>query len=471
MAIVTWYYKADEDAKKQLDEDMKIVVNRYNSLKKQMLDADTIKGIREAKMKRIRKFLEAINANLDTVTDDNKLLQYLSSGMTEGAKKAIDKMNEVLENLAATSSVLSDKNVLSDSRQEKLDAFLENLGSLLTLLEQGKKNGMVSYDYNALAFELNKIEQTLRNSPNQVMEETGNVLGHIGAQGAVPYIVQKSVSSIMKELVPNDKIFSSRVQIFDTGKAKTSVRKQTVTTDTLLMAIDPNSEIQVKATLTISDKFNAKYKRDLDNTGAPIKLATRNVRNFVQDVKESSIENGDDIATAYENAITNFLSYHTNNFPLTEKDHQRIDFTKEYKEQWKQLRQAIGAEMMHHEIYIGKGSFNYNGKQFNDLIDISFYGGKLYLASDILNTINTRKRNNNNFNLAQIPVSQARQKFMTSNAAPNVLPKRFVIEAYREGLGTGEKKNYPAGQKAGEKVVGLVLETATMSYSQRITFS
>lgn len=428
-------------ATKELASSMSIVNKRYQQLKQQMLQSSEIDNIRKRQIQQIRAFLTTINANAQYL-DDQTILNYLGSGTSKG-------LSETLQTMALNSSGFSE-DPKSALKIPKLQTFFNALEKLYGLLERGKGKKEISYDYHSLERELNKIAIGLADSPQLTMKETGNILGRIAAQGTIPYMLQQSIENLKQNLAIQGGTTGARIRIVDTGAQKIPGTKKTITTDTMLVSVDPLTG-KILATLQISDKFNAKYKANAHSTNRPIKLASRTIRNFINEVKISSI------AQAYETALINFISYHKINL---KKDYHRTDFTKIVANNWRNLRQAIGAEMMYNEIYQGKGQFNYNGTQINDLIDLSIYGDRIYLASDVLNTINTRKRNSGNFNMAQISIPKARSKFMTNPTVDSALPKKIILDVSRT-----------QGMDAAEEKVSDIIETTVITYSQTIVFS
>lgn len=440
MGIVIQYNTGT--ATKEISSSLNVIASRYNNLKKNMLNNITINQIKKQKIKKIRFFLNTLNENAKFLNDE-KILEFLQNGMVEG-------LDEVLENLALTSSSLMEMSYKGYGSFQK-DQFFSSLGKLYYLLEIGRANKEISFDYNSLALELNKIASGFINS-KQSLKETGNALGRIGAQGAAPLVIQNNIDNILKSLESTKNNY--QVIIKDTGTQKIlGNAKKTITTDTWVASIDPVLGT-LRASLKISDKFNANYKKNTHSTGSPIKLATRTIKNFLDEVTHPLSKK------AYEKALMNYISYHKNNI----SDYHRQDIIKQDTQNWNLLRQAIGAEMMYNDLYFGKGKFQQKFGQNqhvieDDMIDLYIYGNKIFLASDILNSVNQKRgKGKGQFNLAQISLYQ-RNNILTNPKYLNSLPKKNILSAY-----------HSEGEEGATRVVYQIIEKSQISYSQTIKF-
>lgn len=107
----------------------------------------------------------------------------------------------------------------------------------------------------------------------------------------------------------------------------------------------------------------------------------------------------------------NYLSYHAYEEPF-----RRVDFIKgDTTDGWKKLRRAIGAEMMHTELMgTGKGYFQFNNQFIEDKIDLYIYGDKIFLADDIIKSLQTKK-GFKDFNLAQISLAKRNKILKSAN--------------------------------------------------------
>lgn len=438
MSVVINYDKAR--ATKEIQSSLSVIQSRYNNLKNMMLNDATINQIKKGQMSKIRAFLTTLNANAKYL-NDNVLLTNLEQGIGTG-------VTQVFEDLASFSSSLLTP---SDEKLKDKKHFFEALGNLQYLLKLGAMHPTISFDYDELAAQLNKINIAFSNNQN-TLKETGNALGYIGSAGIAPLMLQSGIDKILSSANLETK---NQVVISDTGSSKISGTNRTVTTDTLAMAINPTTG-KVQAVLKISDKFNAKYKKsNMQSTGRPVKLATRHIKTFLEEVTHPLSK------LAYEKALFNYISYHK----INEDDYHRFDITKEDQKGWKILRQAIGAEMMYNDIFVGKGKFMYNNIEVNDLIDLSIYGDKIYLASDVLRSTKTKKNSIGDFRLAQIDITSRRKNILTNTDKLNSPLTKKVLQAYRSGSDNKEMKQ----QKAIEKIYSII-ETARISYSQTIRF-
>jgi hypothetical protein len=91
----------------------------------------------------------------------------------------VEGLDDALESLASTSSSLMETSYNGYGSFQK-DHFFSSLGKLYYLLEIGRANKEISFDYNSLVLELDKIASGFISS-KQSLKETGNVLGRIGA--------------------------------------------------------------------------------------------------------------------------------------------------------------------------------------------------------------------------------------------------------------------------------------------------
>jgi hypothetical protein len=75
----------------------------------------------------------------------------------------------------------------------------------------------------------------------------------------------------------------ANIVIYDTGTKNQTGKNVRVITDTVMAVQDPTTG-NIKATLNFSDKFNASYRANSTSTTKPVKIATRTIEHFLNEV-------------------------------------------------------------------------------------------------------------------------------------------------------------------------------------------
>lgn len=404
------------------------IQTRYNNLKKQMLNATSLNSLRSQKIKRIQVFLAQLNYNYAQYSPQK--IEQILSDYTKVA--AANKTAENLQKIASGSSSFLSINASASSDKK---SFFQGLGQLFDLYKKARNGETNQIDADSFLYEVGQINRYL-NFADGELKETGNLLGHIGAANGALLINNLIEALVQKPLT------QSKAVTYSTGTKKTSITNQTITTDTMAVVLKSlnDEQLEVAATLRVSDKFNTKYRVNAKDTGSAVKLATRTVSTFLQGADRSYKD-------AYEFLLYNFLSYHKS----YDTHWRREDWTKLIPKDWLLVRKAVAAELMYSELYgEGKGSFNFMGEEIQDTIDLYVYGNRLFLADDILKTLQNRKRQRDEFNAAQISMDRRNKLLMGYDIQS---PPTEVV------------------RKGGEEMVYQILSSSQITYSQKITFS
>ena len=444
-------YSAPESAL-AIDGAMLSIQRRYDELRKKMLQESTLQRLHNDKIKKIKSFLTTLNstyANLSSEQIEQKLRDTVTN-------YAMQETNNILQQIATSSSQITQSAMQKQSLLKTQNAksnSLRAIGQLYDLYAQMRGKTSVSVDAETFIGECNRVLNSLAaggitstplNSNSKGFKETGNYLGHIGAIAGA-----ELAQNVISDLIGQTK--TSKAIVYDTGHARTIVpagqRSQTVTTDTLVASYRVSgTTAELQATLNISDKFNAKYTKNSNSTGRPVKLATRTVNSFLREVRSGNLRED------YEIALMNYLSYHVY------KDDaigffRRVSFlpdstftTDSNGTSWGLLRRAIGAELMFSELFgTGKGQFMIGNMTVDDKVDLYLYGDKIFLADDILRS----RQSTQHFNMAQIS-TEKRKKLLTSSNIQSMPTKPVLI--------------------GGEEEVIKILSTSIITYSQTVKF-
>lgn len=422
-----------DSGNKVLNTAMEAINKRYIELKNKMTSNAALTKLRKDALERIQLYLQTLNnyyANYSSAQIESLLAQYMQSGVN-------NNLSEYLQQIAQNQSGLQEKNIterqiLSSVQQDK---FFSAVGKLYSLYEYSRTNKTISIDRESFEKEYYKIAQGFQAAKNG-LKETGNALGRVGALSGA--LVANNISqSLIKSALPSN----TKITTHNIGGLKTFIGNQTITADTITVATQetPNGAV-IQAYLNFSDKFNAAYTKSATSTVKPVKLATRTINSFLSEVSDIQARNN------YEIALMNYLSYHAYEEPF-----RRVDFIKgDTTNGWKKLRRAIGAEMIHTELMgTGKGYFQFNNQFIEDKIDLYVYGDKIFLADDIIKSLQTKK-GFKDFNLAQISLAKRNKILKSANIQSQ--PTVAVLQGKQE-------------------YVQQLLSTSQISYSQTIKFS
>lgn len=422
---------------REIDSVMPIINDRYQNLKETMLNALTINKLHKQKIQKIQQYLTELNKIYEKYSPEQ--IEELLRNLTTTSMNT--ELQEILSQISANIQSF-DLNADMDNkiRAASQDEVFIGLGKIYDLYQKiSSKGGRVRIDSDSFMSELATAYRNLL-SAQQGFKTLSNAIGNIGAVSAGLLIQDTN-----QQLIDSTFAKSKNVITYDTGKKKTIRNNRTVTTDTVSLVTQslPEKEV-VTASLRLSAKFNMAYSKDATSTKTPVKLVTRNVRTFLK--KEAPAQ----FREQYEIALINYLSYHATYYP----HFKRFDFIQEDREGWKNLRKAMGAEMLYNELYApGKGSLKVNEHTIKDSVDIYIYGNKLFLASDILKSQYMKR--NSEITPAQVALTNKKKLLTTAN-----IQSMPVQEILKE-----PKKN----DRRKEKVVQM-LQTSTITYSQVINF-
>lgn len=446
MSVITYDIVGGTDA---INSVMPVIEKRYADLKQKMTQEVQLKTLRNSQLTRIRQFLTTFNTTYAKCSPSQ-----IESLLKQSIVNSISpQMSSYLTTIASNSTqLLSNKigNNLSASSQSRMN-MVRALGGLYSLYLDNMGKGQVSIDANSFEQESKKLLNALvqagmtgspQSSLPQGLRETGNALGHAGAiSGAL--LAQNVVNDLITVALPKHK----NTIVYDTGTKKVQNTNTTITTDTLAVSqIVSGYTSKLMATLNISDKFNTVYRPQATSTGRAVKLATRTITTFLEQVPHNNLRD------AYEIALMNYLSYHA--MALPDDGFLRVDFLKgnTRNSHWNSLRRTIGAEMLYNELFgSGKGVFLQGNHKINDTVDLYVYGDKIFLADDIIRSKQTKK-GFRDFNMAQISLAKRNQ--LLSGSSIQSLPKKHILKA------PDPRENYVAN----------ILSTTTISYSQVVKF-
>ena len=442
-----------------IEEVMPSIGERYMALKRQMLDEQTIKAVRQKSLTNIRHFLATLNQTYQYLKPEQ--LEAFLANQTE--TKVSQELPHLLQTIASNSSKLLENKIQNNSNQTTEKARSETLSAIAKIYDLYRIIGShknVSIDAATFMAEAGRLLNTLAraemttkpmSSSPAGFKETGNFLGHIGALVGAEYAREK-IGALINDI---NRYPGRQAIVYDTGNLHTmasgGMPSRKITTDTLVVSYDINENgARLLATLGISDKFNAKYRPGATSTGRPVKLATRTITTFLAGVKDLRLRQ------AYQIALMNYLSYHVyrddsqnifQRLGYLPNDQNSLFSGKKSDTNWNTLRRAIGAEMLYHEISTGgKGKFAMGGVsgQIEDRIDLYLYGDKIFLADDIL-----KSKRGQDFNLAQISLYRRNQLLKGSNIQS--MPVQSVL-------------------KGEEDEVVRILSMSNITYSQTISF-
>ena len=326
---------------------MNSIETRYGKLKEKMIKQSKT----DAEIKKIQTLLAKANEDIAALAPE-QLLEKLKEQST-------DVLSTVLEQSARnTSNLISNNNYFFEFARD----YNNSIGKLLQLADfANRKEGVKiqTGEFNTSLLKSNKIKGQVGRA--------ANALGEIGAIGG-----DIKISSVLEELLLQNFGKSNNIVIVPTGAKK--VGGQTITSDNVVMVLDENGKLIVN--LNISNKFNTAYRATSKGTKNSIKMATRTVEHFLQEVNSNQKD--------YEIALFNFLSYHET-YP--NGHFERTDFLSSeynYKKDWRLLRRAISAEMLYGMTKGTGNTIDVNGHQIKDEIHLYAYGDKLFLHNDVI---------------------------------------------------------------------------------------
>lgn len=411
---------SEEGARYYLYGHISNIQNRYNNLKTQILSQTYIDNRRKQNILNLKKKIAQINLLYQSYTP-----QQIEDLLLKSATNNLDNsFTQSLETVASTSSAWLTTHFDKLNQNIHRGKFVQGLNVLYSLFNsQGQ-----SIDNNSFNILYDRIYTTLTNQGSYGgLKETGNILGDIGSVAAA----QKAndvLNTLLDQFVSQNK--NVGLSIMETGAQKKPGTNQTRTSDMVAIFYDKNTG-SLLTSINFSNKFNAKYKKNSKSTGGAVKLATRSVSSFLNEVNSS-------YKKSYDYALSNFISYHQ----ADDATHfERTDFIRDYPAEWNVLRRAIGAEMVYNLLAKRK-----NTEQINDDIDIYIYGDKLFLDDSILKS----KTKSKQFNLAQISLNK--RKALLRSGSLQSRPTEAVIAG---------RENY---------VYNKIIKTTNISYSQTINF-
>lgn len=372
-----------------------LIQKRYENIKNQMK--------KQAKSKeeiiQLKKILAQANQNLEELSPE-KLLEFLKTNST-------DILSNALETGAINTSNLISKN---NYFFQYMKNYNNSIGKLIQLTEfANKKEGVIikASEFNTSLLASNKIKGQIG--------KAANALGEIGTIGG-----NIKISSVLDGLL-QDFGKNNKMIIVPTGTQKSN--GQTITSDNVVLIIDSNGNLV--ANVNISNKFNTAYRANSKSTKNPVKMATRTVQHFLDQVQSNR--------NNYEIALFNFLSYHE---AYSNGHFERIDLIPQYQKEWQNLRRAISAEMLYSMVQGTGNNINVNGYNIKDKIHLYAYGDKIFLHNDVINSaFNNRSRN---ISPATINLSKRAGWFQKRNWKGR--PTEKIIKGEEEEVETQIKK-------------------------------
>lgn len=436
------YIKYDSfEAARAVKESSQRIAKRYGELKSKMLNQVAIEELRRAKTAELQQLLTQLNESYSKYTPD----QVENLLATYADEEIVKNFNNYLTQIVTNQSAFR-ADALINEEAKKIHSqrmtFFSGLSNLFRLYQQINQSGSgVSIDMNSFKAECQRILVQIKDNP-QGLSETGNILGRVGAMsGAIT--ASFFVDKVIQQSIPA-KSSSTTAITYSTGDLKDQ-NNRTIVTDTLTIAtrqLANGSAIQCN--FHFSDKFNAKFAPNPSSTQSSVKLVTRNVRTFLNEVDNQYV---DDYATV----LYNYLSYHE----MINNDHFfRIHWLSQKDAsdtEWLSFRKAVGAELMYNLTQgINSNQFSLNGQNFNDIIHIYVYGNKLFLEDKIFSSLMTKRGRAKDFNAAQISLAQTK-KLLTSASNQQSRPVATVLKEREEGAES-------------------ILSTSAITYKQTIKF-
>lgn len=394
MAIIVYEKKTWESKITSLSNKLQ---NRYNFLKTELQKNQQ----QTAAFNKIKNQLIAINSAYAYLTQDQ-----LETAISNAADLTL---SEALERAIGDIRML---HVSKSPGSQKILNAIYSLQTLNGLFEAAKVSGGISIDLAGFQKMQTKVQNLVYDKNFSGFSEIGNMIGQLGATvGEVQ--TQKALLEINKIL----NIQTPQMQITEVGASKRDNTNTTVTTDSIVI---PGLNIKsmangVSASLNISSKLNVNYKANSKTTKTPVKMASRNVITFLNEVESKVWRSG------YEQAIYNFISFHRNK---AEAPHIRFNYAlgkrqsnSAFSEAWSVLRRSVSAEILYNMLRSTNYTFSLNGNKYNDRVTIYNYGDKLFLEDKIATSAFAR----NDIGEVQFPnISNIQQQLLSYEGARKV---------------------------------------------------
>ena len=405
---------------------------RYNELKTQLKNNTNSTNA----FNKVKSQLTSLNLKYSQLTEQ-QLLSAIASAADTTLSNALQQAVGDMQQLLKTEKYTPDQNSINKAIQS-----LSTLDGLFQAAHSQKGITLDIKDFDAL---FSQIKGLVNDPEFKGFVEIGNKIGYIGA--AVGQLQTQKVLLEIDEILGID---TPTVRVKDVGAKKKNGTNITVTTDSIIipgLSVNTRNNI-VSASLNISSKLNVKYTANSQSTKKSVKMASRNVTTFLDEIQSSTWK------SKYEQALYNFISFHRNH---NDKQYVHYNYALRQNSNWSTIRRAISAELLYNMLNSNNYTFSTNGQTYKDQVTIYNYGDKLFLEDKL---VSSAMMNNKEMAMAAFPnVSDIQRRLLNHSGARQGVAKDGYLTVHG-----GQVKVQDESQA--EKIIAK----ASIIYNQKINF-